>query len=244
MTDEYMSSAEIREKIAELKIKLAFQMEFEEELNETLAECEMAEMNPEQLTASEEREILRQIEDNTRKSVKNRRCKESFLRIGRLAMILFIAVSLSVGGALAAIHMVKKGILRLDYHVYEEYTSYELVKTQEYIEVPQDWEGDFYPTYIPEGFAFCSISSMGVCYMNDEGSVLVFDENLYGGQVKIDTEAAELSAAHINGSEAMIVEKDGIVTVIWSANNRCFVIELQGAKEEALRVATSVTLLD
>ena len=77
-----MTSAEIREKIAELKIRLAFQLEFEEELKKTLAECEDADSEQEEQRTDRSAEILGRIEAEARKR-KSGKMKEMVRGRGR-----------------------------------------------------------------------------------------------------------------------------------------------------------------
>ena len=73
--------------------------------------------------------------------------------------------------------------------------------------------------------------------------MLSFSENAYGTRISLDTENANLSSVFINGAEATLIEKNGWTAVVWSANNRLFIIEMDGTKDEALRVAASVILI-
>ena len=109
--------------------------------------------------------------------------------------------------------------------------------------VPQEWAGDFYPAYIPEGFEFDRCYSSDAIYYDKDENSLSFSEETYGARTSLDTENANLSSVLINGAEATLIEKDGWTAVVWSANNRLFIVDLDGGKDEALRVAASVILV-
>ena len=109
--------------------------------------------------------------------------------------------------------------------------------------VPQEWTGDFYPAYIPEGFEFDRCYSSNVIYYDKAGNSLSFSEGTYGSVTNLDTENANLSSVLINGAEATLIKKDGWAAVVWSANNRLFIVDIDGGKDEALRVAASVILV-
>ena len=110
--------------------------------------------------------------------------------------------------------------------------------------MPQEWAGDFYPAYIPEGFEFDRCYSSEAIYYDKAGNSLSFSEETYGARASLDTENANLSSVLINGAEATLIEKDGWAAVVWSANNRLFTVEIDGTKEAALRVAASVILIE
>ena len=59
----------------------------------------------------------------------------------------------------------------------------------------------------------------------------------------MDTENANISFENINGVDATVIEKDGWVAIVWSANSRLFVIDMDGTKDEAIKVASSVTFI-
>lgn len=83
----------------------------------------------------------------------------------------------------------------------------------------------------------------GVDYVDAKGNMLSYSENTMGAHISFDTENADVKAVQINGAEATLIEKEGWSTVIWSANNRLFVVDLKGEAEIALMVAASVTLI-
>ena len=111
------------------------------------------------------------------------------------------------------------------------------------LEVPHEWNGDFYPAYIPEGFEFDSCYNSMVSYLRPNGETLSFSEESYGSRTSLDTEEANISSLLINGAEATLIEKDSWTAVVWSANNRLFIVDMDGGKDEALRVAASVILV-
>ena len=43
----------------------------------------------------------------------------------------------------------------------------------------------------------------------------------------------------INGYKATLIEKNGWVTIIWSNNIKLFMVDMQGEKDTAIRIAES-----
>ena len=162
---------------------------------------------------------------------------------GRIVAAVLIVLMVGAGSAIAALQMAGVGLLGLNAQSYPDHTSYSLTYTGKTIEVPESWEDSFYPAYIPEGFVYKESYFHGVDYVDAKGNMLSYSENTMGAHISFDTENADVKAVQINGAEATLIEKEGWSTVIWSANNRLFVVDLKGEAEIALMVAASVTLI-
>lgn len=243
MCEEYLSSEEIMQKIADLKITLALKQEFEQEVDELVAVANPTDAGQTRQIREMEEKVFRDINAHTSRRKQRHQQKRRFPRGVRVAAIIALLVMVSVGSAMATVHMVQIGLLKLDIHTYPERTSYGLVPSETTMDVPQEWTGDFYPAYIPEGFKFVRCYSSDAIYYDKDGGSLSFLEEKYGSKMSLDTENANLSSVLINGAEATLIEKDGWTAVVWSANNRLFIVDIDGAKEDALRIAASVILI-
>ena len=244
MCEEYLSSKEIVQKIADLKIRLALQQEFEQEVDELVKEANPANAGQTRQIREMEEKVLKDIVVHTGGRRTQQEQKRRFPRCARVIAVIALLVMVSVGSAMATVHMVQIGLLKLDIQTYPERTSYGLVPSEKAVEVPAEWKGDFYPAYIPEGFEFDRCYSSEAIYYDKAGNSLSFSEETYGARASLDTENANLSSVLINGAEATLIEKDGWAAVVWSANNRLFTVEIDGTKEAALRVAASVILIE
>ena len=243
MCEEYLSSKEIMQKIADLKIRLALQQEFEQEVDELIAEANPANAGQTRQIREMEEKVLKDIVVHTGGRRTQQEKKRRFPRCARVIAVIALLVMVSVGSAMATVHMAQIGLLKLDVQTYPERTSYGLVPSEKTVEVPAEWKGDFYPAYIPEGFEFDRCRLNNVIYLDKDGRCLDFSEETYGSITNLDTENANLSSVFINGAEATLIEKDGWTAVVWSANNRLFIVDMDGGKDEALRVAASVILV-
>ena len=243
MCEEYLSSKEIMQKIADLKIKLALQQEFEQEVDDLVAEANPTDAGQTRQIREMEEKVLKDIAVHTGRRRTQHEQKRRFPRCARVIAAVALLVMVSVGSAMATVHMVQIGLLKLDVQTYPERTSYGLVPSEKTVEVPAEWQGDFYPAYIPEGFEFDCCRLNNVIYLDKDGRCLDFSEETYGSITNLDTENANLSSVFINGAEATLIEKDGWTAVVWSANNRLFIVDIDGGKDDALRVAASVILI-
>lgn len=246
MCEEYMSSQEIQEKIADLKIRLALQLEFEQEVDELTAEANAADEGQLRQLREMEEQVLADV--TTRKGRRRQRRARgerrfSCPKFARIAAAIVLMTMVSLGSAMAVVHMVQIGLLKLEIQTYPERTSYSLVPSDETVDVPAEWKGDFYPAYIPDGFEFDRCYADDAIYLDKDGRILDFSEETYGSVTNLDTENANLSSVLINGAEATLIEKDDWVAVVWTANNRLFIVDMNGSKDEVLRVAASVVMI-
>lgn len=243
MCEEFLTSEEIMQKIAELKIRLVFQQELEEEVAELTAASNSADEGQSQIVRDIEERVLKKLAAQKDEQRQVREPKRHLPRAARFVAAVALLIMVSVGSAMATVRMVQIGLLKLNVEAHPEYTAYGLVSSGETVDVPQEWRGDFYPTYIPEGFEFDECLNYMVNYRSQNGKVVSFSEEASASRTNLDTEGAHISALFVNGAEATLIEKEGWTAVVWSANNRLFIVDMDGEKDEVLRVAASVILI-
>lgn len=229
-----MTAEEIRQEIAKLKLRLAFQQDFEDEVGTLRGNAFPVRV----------KRLCDGLRERTEPSAPPRRRTAWHIpKGGRIVAAVLIVLMVGAGSAVAALQMAGVSLLGLNAQSCPDHTSYSLTYTGKTIEVPESWEDSFYPAYIPEGFVYKESYFHGVDYVDAKGNMLSYSENTMGAHISFDTENADVKAVQINGAEATLIEKEGWSTVIWSANNRLFVVDLKGEAEIALMVAASVTLI-
>ena len=120
---------------------------------------------------------------------------------------------------------------------------------QKAFDVPNGWEGLYYPSYIPAEFEIESVdSSFGrefSVYMRDKNNSdvrLIFEEMSENNEMNVDTENAKVYYTEIHGNTALVSVKTGITIITWNEQNRMFSVIIDGeAEKDALKVAKSVT---
>ena len=120
---------------------------------------------------------------------------------------------------------------------------------QKAFDVPNGWEGMYYPSYIPAEFEIESVdSSFGrefSVYMRNKNNSdvrLIFEEMSENNEMNVDTENAKVYYTEIHGNTALVSVKTGITIVTWNEQNRMFLVIIDGeAEKDALKVAKSVT---
>ena len=136
MCEEYLSSKEIVQKIADLKIRLALQQEFEQEVDKLVAEVNPTDAGQTRKIREMEEKVLRDIAAHTGRRKQRHEQKRRFPRYARVIAAIALLITVSVGSAMATVHMVQIGLLKLDIQTYPERTSYGLVPSDAAMDVP------------------------------------------------------------------------------------------------------------
>ena len=75
--------------------------------------------------------------------------------------------------------------------------------------------------------------------VNAAGDILFFGEYVEGSSLAVDSEGAQRSSVEINGSTALVLEKD-YTSVLWNVEDRYFLVQADASADLALEVARSV----
>lgn len=118
---------------------------------------------------------------------------------------------------------------------------------QKAFDVPNGWEGMYYPTYIPDGFEVINVENLSeqiflISFENKNNEYLTFEEMTEDAESNIDTENAQVYYTEIHGNTALVSVKADLTNVSWNEQNRMFSVIIDGeVEEDALKVAESVT---
>jgi hypothetical protein len=159
-----------------------------------------------------------------------------------------LAVAL-IGGisALAVSPGMRASLSRLLVDPQPKFTDFRMSDDVAYLEpvVPDGFEGDFYPSYIPAGFSPAGANRGHAYYLtDDEQRVLYYNEYDENTVLGLDTEDADVTYTKVGGTDAMLVQKNGLSSVVWSFADRFFLVSLTGSSEEAMKIAESLVLID
>jgi len=129
------------------------------------------------------------------------------------------------------------------------HTEIQLVEnTQKAFEVPAEWKGRYYPSFIPEGYKMVKIdseeeTSSTISLINIDGHLMHFSENTLDTYTNIDTENANVKNVLIRGYKSLMFIKNGRVILVWSADERYFILNIAGDENAAIQVAESLRLI-
>ena len=118
---------------------------------------------------------------------------------------------------------------------------------QKTFDVPNGWEGMYYPTYIPDGFEVINVENLSeqiflISFENKNNEYLTFEEMTEDAESNIDTENAQVYYTKIHGNTALVSVKADLTIVSWNEQNRILSVVFDGeVEEDALKVAKSVT---
>lgn len=233
---------ELFEDLSTLKLKIALLEDQEDELDRYTEACDSDEQL-EALALRGEQRMLKHINRAYRKSQTMYAVQRTIPRIVRVAasILLFCYIGLTV--AIAADSSVRIKVMEFILNIEEEYTEFGLVDTGTYMDVPIEWQGYYYPAYIPEGLTIRRFYRNEVQYERSDGVQLDFSDIDASTSCAIDTENANVEFISINGYSAVLVEKEPWISIIWSIDNRVLMINYTGEKADLIRIAESVRMI-
>ena len=172
-----------------------------------------------------------------------------FQRIAQIAAVLIVCLALAGGIALSASSYVRTQVMRLLADVTPEYTELSLSIERE-VNVPADWQGNYYPSIVPEKSFVSYLESDDTCsrveYSKEDSQncwILSFSEYDNSIIVRINTENAELINSMIGGHDVTIMEKDGLITIYWNDGKRLLVLQTQHCSlSETITYASNIII--
>lgn len=187
-----------------------------------------------------EKKCLKTIRKHFRMASIKKVGQVSLSALGKAAMVFGIACALFVG-AFATSENVRITTMNLVVETFGESTDFYFAPPV--TEIPQ-----IKATWVPDGFALDKESKdetgSQFSYRNNNGQYIrgryVEGE---GCVVSVDTENSNVSPVDIHGVEAMLVEKDGRLQIVWGIKDKSGFIELfcNGLSvEELIQVAENV----
>jgi hypothetical protein len=100
---------------------------------------------------------------------------------------------------------------------------------------------------VPHGFKISKVESQEVTkiiqYTNDKGDFIIFSQSSNENtDMMVDTENAITQKIDINGYEGILVQKNGLNTIIWRKDNNLFSLMSKIDKNELIKAANSIKL--
>ena len=237
---------EIQDQHLDTMIKLAF--EYEDAL-EAQGNSENNEDMPIIDTARKEAvwnkalEKIAEMEAEEKKKSRIVQLRRSIPRVIEVAACLILVMGIAAPFAIANVEAIRVKVMELLIDIQEDHTELSFVENEnEEFYVPAEWQGNYYPSYIPDGFYLTEQGKLNcyVTYENEQGARINFSEYSADDSVSINSENAELSYTTINGVEAFVIERESSVIITWNSDDKFFVLTANTTKEEALEIANGV----
>lgn len=217
-----------------------------EEIEDEKARGDTAEMDA--FFAAHDQENLRRLNSYFHRRRIKKLLTKSLPKAIEVAAIFIACISIAGGVALATNETVRVYMMKLITTMSDEYTALKLVEDEEAsFDIPADWEGDNYPSYIPSGLAVSSVYSYSdncsAIYKNIETGQwqLDFAELGAGAETNLDTENATVRALMIRDYPGFLAVKGQQISLYWSDGQNYFILLTQGIDEAvAVEIAESV----
>jgi hypothetical protein len=128
--------------------------------------------------------------------------------------------------------------------VTDKYTKVSIVETENGLETQTDWDAYYAPEYIPEGYTYSNSEYFGeikiIFYSDTSGKEIQFSQTPVNPEYQIDTEDAVVTEVIVNAEKGILVEKEGLLTLIWTTDEKTFHIIGEIKRDEIIKIAGSI----
>lgn len=238
------SLEELNEALTALKLKIALQ-EYQSETIEAIL-SEPDDPSAHEHLAHTEQPTLRRMNRRMRRRNIQRLVSKTLPKASKMTACLLLVFYIGLTAAVATVESVRVGLQNFFVHFEKTHVEIGFEKTDNPVDVPSEWDGYYYPSYIPEGFTLNGVYTDTVLYQKatENGTdELCFGDHTSDTRITLDSENAAIDSIIINGMTATIIEKAPWTTVFWSLGNRCIIVEFTGSRDETIRIAESVVIL-
>ena len=174
--------------------------------------------------------------------------RQALPKIGQIAAIMIAVITVASGVAIATSHTIRVQVMKMLVRIEEQYTALSLVEDSEAsFEIPAEWTGEYYPSYIPLNFETSTVISFPGNHLVEFFNAVSTDKQIifseYGDTTlaNIDTENAMTQSITIGNDKGFLTTKDGYIYIYWDNGRVFFVLQTNGISEnEALEIAQSV----
>lgn len=250
--------AELQEHHLDAMLKLAFDHMDAKEVQQLVDEPD-PELTPQEEEMADEIFLMALAKvDKQEKEVRQRKrsssLKRAFPRIVQVAaaIVLVFAIATPIAFATSAQFRSRVMQLLIEFDYEQGGVYYRFVEDPDAsFAVPEGWEGEYFPSYIPDGFSVWNINSIvsSVEFRSDidpdQETYIFFGEYGENSVGYSGTDNATISYVDIGGSTAQVLEGDMdslyVVSITWSGDDKWFFVDTYGLeKDEALSIAKSV----
>lgn len=246
MSEHESSKVQAEEKIMEALFEYASTCHVENIIAQNLIEDDSASdlVLPPEFDQKMKRLIVRHDRKETLKNTRDRMVR--FLP--KVAIFLLILLG-SFTIVVASVQALRVKALNIVLNIQNQYTSIQTKdendgqrkKVDE--QILQDWSG-YVPNYIPQGFKVVKTEKRdkieAIYYINEQGQSIEFTQYLSSNtDLRIDTENATVQNILIHNSDTLIIEKQGLVSIVWKEDS-LFSLIGEADKSELIKMAESI----
>lgn len=169
-------------------------------------------------------------------------------RIGRSAAVVLLAVGCGMAVLVLSVDAFRVNMFNLVTEITERYTSVDFVaqEASEQVMIPEEWQQVYLPVFVPEGYQVADTMSVGdmriLFYRNEFGDEIQFSQSPTGGSFQLDTEDATTQQVFIGQKEGLLVEKEGLRTLLWYDHVHTFYLIGNIDEETIIQMAENIQL--
>lgn len=190
--------------------------------------------------------IFTLIERHTKRRKENSFKRQSARFLKAVACVVLVAnMGLTIATATSA--PVRAKVMDFLTEINASYINMGFRETGVEIDVPENWEGSYYPTFLPKEYMLQSSKSDGGIseaeYTDVQGCILRITECSITVINRVNTENAEISHVKVHGVNATVLKQPyGEIDIIWANGDRYFIVS-SNDYDTALAVAESMKLI-
>lgn len=174
------------------------------------------------------------LEAEAKRSLRRAKLRKYTPRVAAILMALLVATLMLPGNAEAF----RLRFLNMFFTNKVEYNEVVYDHVIENKEVPENWEGNYYLPYLPEGYRLLGSQSSDevtlLHYMNDDGQILAFTQMKNEIMLNVDNRETGTEVVPINDIDGYMTQKEGVVVLHWSINDMFF--SLDGSEDVAVMI--------
>lgn len=254
MHENQLNFDEIEDEYIDTMIRLAFKQEEALETQKIIAESKYPATLEEQAAAVR---VYKRFIAALSAQEKAQKRENRFLRFQKIAprvlqaaaaiiLILAIATPIAIANVASFRSAVMQLLLSFDENRQELHVDFSEDESAAF-DVPAEWPGEYYISYIPDGYQISWQSAYGqaiVEYTNEDGNTIYFLEGTSDTSSVSGTEGGQLTYVDIHGRPAFVIyEEDGdpCFNITWAIDDRWFNLQTEGLeKDTVIRIAESI----
>lgn len=185
---------------------------------------------------------VKDLEAESRKSVRRVKIKKYTSR----ASIAFLMLILSSAVVTMSVEAFRIKFLNLFIESGSDYNRVDFDSGNVNTDVPADWQGHYYPSYIPEGYSLLQAQENDktkmLYYMTEGGEMLFFTQTTGEMGLNIDSEGVDIVSIPINDIDGYMIDKSGMIVISWSENGMVFTIEGEEEINTMIEIAEKIKI--
>jgi hypothetical protein len=188
----------------------------------------------------------KKLEDKRRKKQQRR---NPVLRFARKAAIILLFIVGFNYILIANVEAYRLRFLNSFIFIRDKFTQIDIQKDKVVDEsnIPKDWSGLYYLSYLPTGYYLDSANStlafQMLYYKNSEGNLLTFQQYNAATTQQVDSEDGKVTNIVINEEEAILIEKEDKVIINWIQEEKAFYLEAGNLEiKEMIKTAENIKI--